>query len=173
MESKSKPDNSAKDDEYWMQQALLQAKKAYELNEVPVGAVVVGDSGELLGLGWNQPITGHDPTAHAEIQALRSACEQVGNYRLPGATLYVTLEPCVMCVGALVHGRISRLVFGAYEPKAGAVCSRNNLLDAHNFNWHIDWTGGVLQAQCSELISGFFQLRRDQVRADRAANKKD
>nr|WP_256385732.1 tRNA adenosine(34) deaminase TadA [Hahella sp. CCB-MM4] len=151
--------NDCKDDERWMQEALRYARQAYDCGEVPVGAVLVLD-GEMLAGGFNQPIESHDPTAHAEIVALRLACEKVNNYRIPGATLYVTLEPCAMCVGAMVHGRVSRLVYGAREPKAGAVSSQANLLDQHPFNWSIDVQGGVLQEECSAIISDFFRERR-------------
>ncbi|WP_020408110.1 tRNA adenosine(34) deaminase TadA [Hahella ganghwensis] len=147
------------DDEYWMREALQLARRAYDSGEVPVGALVVHE-GRLLGDGYNQPIISHDPTAHAEIMALRVACSKMENYRIPGATLYVTLEPCTMCVGAIVHARVSRLVFGAAEPKAGAVGSQSNLLEKHPFNWDVEVRGGVLQDECSLLISDFFRERR-------------
>jgi len=144
-----------------MREALKYARQAADLGEVPVGAVVVKD-GELLGCGYNQPICSHDPTAHAEICALRRACCEVGNYRIPGATLYVTLEPCVMCLGAIVHARVSRLVFGATEPKSGAVVSQSRLLEDHPFNWAMEIVPEVLAADCSILISDFFAHRRAQ-----------
>ena len=120
-----------------MRHALKLAKRAYDLDEVPVGAVLVKNS-QVIGEGYNQPITSKDPTAHAEILAIRSASSQVGNYRLPGTTLYVTLEPCAMCVGAIVHSRIQRLVFGASEPKAGAV-KTNGLIDMDYLNHKVSW----------------------------------
>ena len=143
----------------WMAHALHLAERGREVGEVPVGAVIVRD-GELLGEGYNRPITGCDPTAHAEIQALRDAAVRVGNYRLPGATLYVTIEPCSMCAGALIHARITHLVFGAREPKAGAVVSQSRLLEAHYMNSRVSWEEGVLAEQCASLVSGFFAHKR-------------
>ncbi|MFM1895550.1 MAG: hypothetical protein RLZZ385_624 [Pseudomonadota bacterium] len=145
--------------EHWMTLALQQAELAWRDGEVPVGAVVVAD-GELLGSGYNRPIAAHDPTAHAEIQALRAAALGRNNYRLPGATLYVTLEPCCMCVGAMLHARIARLVFGAREPKAGAVVSQLQLLQAGHFNHSIAYEEGVLAEQCGMILKKFFQQRR-------------
>jgi tRNA(adenine34) deaminase len=142
-----------------MRLALAQAELAGELGEVPVGAVIVRD-GEVIGRGYNQPISGCDPTAHAEIQALRNAATRIGNYRLAGATLYVTIEPCHMCAGALVHARIAQLVFGAREPKAGAVISRNQLLEQPYLNHDIPWIEGVLAQECSAMLSDFFARRR-------------
>ncbi len=155
-----------KNDEYWMGRALELASQAASAGEVPVGAVVVY-AGREIGAGFNQPITGCDPTAHAEIRALRDAAARVGNYRLSGATLYVTLEPCTMCVGAIVHGRISRLVYGATEPKAGAVESARRTLEEPHLNWQVAVTSGVLQGQCSTKISEFFSWRRQQIRRQR------
>lgn len=146
--------------EHWMQQALDLAAHAAAEGEVPVGAVVVSAEGELLGSGFNQPILSHDPTAHAEVMALRAAALSVGNYRLPGCTLYVTIEPCTMCVGAMVHARIAHLVFGAPEPRFGAVVSGRCLLDEGEFNHRMSWEGGVLAEPCSELMKGFFKARR-------------
>lgn len=143
-----------------MRQALAQAAAAAAAGEVPVGAVVVSASGELLGAASNCPITRHDPTAHAEIGALRAAALALGNYRLPGCTLYVTIEPCTMCVGAMVHARISRLVFGAPEPRFGAVISGRRLLDEGGFNHSMTYAGGVLAEECGELMRGFFRARR-------------
>ena len=143
----------------WMRLALEQAELGAQRDEVPVGAIVVRD-GEIIGRGFNCPISSADPTAHAEIQALRQAARVVGNYRLPGATLYVTLEPCHMCAGALVHARIDCLVFGAREPKAGAVVSQNCLLDATYLNHRVRWREGVEAAQCSASLSAFFARRR-------------
>lgn len=156
-------------DEYWMARALELAAQGASRGEVPVGAVVVRD-GEELGAGFNTPITGCDPTAHAEINALRDASARVQNYRLTGATLYVTLEPCTMCVGAIVHSRISRLVYGACEPKAGAVESARRTLDEPNLNWRVEALGGVLQGECGQVISDFFSRRRAEVRQRRQQN---
>ncbi len=146
-------------DEQWMQRALELARRAGDLGEVPVGALVVRD-GELLGEGWNTVITHSDPSAHAEMVALRDAARAAQNYRLPGVTLYVTLEPCTMCAGALVHSRVQRLVFGAYEPKAGIITSNATLLEQDWFNHKVEWTGGVLEAQSADLLQGFFRARR-------------
>ncbi|MCW8883814.1 MAG: tRNA adenosine(34) deaminase TadA [Motiliproteus sp.] len=157
-------------DQQWMSKALTLADHAESLDEVPVGAVVVLD-GEIIGRGWNHPISGNDPTAHAEIMALRDAASRVENYRLVGATLYVTIEPCSMCAGALVHSRISRLVFGASEPKSGAVGSASNLLESAWMNYRIEYQGGVLANQCSAKISDFFERRRQQKRQQKAALK--
>jgi tRNA(adenine34) deaminase len=151
---------SSIDDEAWMGRALQLAGQAAAAGEVPVGAVVVLD-GQEIGAGFNAPITGCDPTAHAEIKALRSAARRVENYRLPGATLYVTLEPCTMCVGAIVHSRISRLVYGTTEPKAGAVESARQMLQDGHFNWQVAATGGVLAGQCRDIIQRFFASRRE------------
>lgn len=155
-----------KSDEKWMSHALDLAKKAAALGEVPVGAVLVDNhKNEMIGEGWNQPISHHDPTAHAEIQALRKAGQQQQNYRLIDTTLYVTIEPCLMCAGAIIHSRVQRLVFGAYEPKAGVVVSQSEKLsgsvfDNEIFNHRVEYTGGILADQCSQLISDFFQRKR-------------
>jgi tRNA(adenine34) deaminase len=146
-------------DEAFMQQALLLARKAWEAGEVPVGALVVQD-GNVVGQGFNQPILGHDPTAHAEIAALRDAGQRLGNYRLPGCTLYVTLEPCVMCAGAIQHARISRVVFGAHDPKTGACGSVVDLFAEPRLNHHATVTAGVLAAECGAMLSDFFAERR-------------
>ena len=145
--------------EHWMHKALALADRAGQHEEVPVGALVVRD-GEVLGEGWNQVITAADPTAHAEVVALRAAAQCVGNYRLPGATLFVTLEPCTMCAGAMVHARISQLVFAAAEPRAGVACSRCQLLDEPWFNHRVSWQGGVLAQASSERLQAFFRARR-------------
>lgn len=143
-----------------MQQAIALAQKAAEQGEVPVGALVVAPEG-CISSGWNQPIAQHDACAHAEIVALRQAGQARQNYRLvPDATLYVTLEPCAMCVGAIIHARIARLVFGAFDPKAGAVSSAIALLDAPHFNHRVVWQGGVLADQCAALLQDFFSKRR-------------
>jgi tRNA(Arg) A34 adenosine deaminase TadA len=139
--------------------ALSLAQQAATMGEVPVGAVLVKD-GEILGQGYNCPISTDDPTAHAEIVALRNASQRLGNYRLPATTLYVTLEPCTMCVGALVHARIERLVFGAFEPKAGVICSQNKLLETDYLNHNIVVTAGVLSNQCATILTDFFSQRR-------------
>ena len=146
-------------DEYWMQHALQLAKQAQQQGEVPVGALIVRD-GKIIGQGYNQPITQHDPSAHAEIIALRDAGQNIKNYRLIETTLYVTLEPCVMCMGAILHARINKLVFGAIDPKRGAVCSALQLSHAAFSNHHIEWKSGVLEHTCSELLVAFFQVRR-------------
>lgn len=146
-------------DEYWMQQALNLAEQGAELGEVPVGAIVVNDN-RILGRGFNKPIGSCDATAHAEIVALREAGLAANNYRLPNSTLYVTLEPCTMCVGALIHARVNTLVFGTREPKAGAVCSQASLLSESFYNHQISWREGVLLEQCADQLTGFFKRRR-------------
>ena len=150
-----------KQDEQWMQRALELARHAALEGEVPVGAVVVRD-GTVLGEAWNRPIGNCDPSAHAEINALRQVAKQEANYRLSGATLYVTIEPCTMCVGALVHARIARVVFGAREPKAGAVVSQNNLFEHPSMNTNIVYAEGILADECSQAMSDFFAFRREQ-----------
>ena len=147
------------DHEYWMRRALALADRAANEGEVPVGAVLVRGE-ELLGEGWNQVIAVGDPTAHAEIVALRDAATAQGNYRLPDTTLYVTLEPCTMCVGALIHARVATLVFGAKEPRAGVVCSTCALLDEPRYNHRVDWVSGVLAEDSSARLKTFFQARR-------------
>lgn len=154
-------------DEHWMRHALQLARRAAELHEVPVGAVIVRD-GVLLGEGFNHPISGCDPTAHAEIAALRAACSHEKNYRLPGATLYVTIEPCTMCAGAIVHARIARVVFGAVEPKAGAVVSTQRFFEQPQLNHLTRFEGGCLADECSQTMSDFFKTRRDQQKALKA-----
>jgi tRNA(adenine34) deaminase len=146
-------------DEVRMRRALDLARHAEAAGEVPIGALVVLD-GEVIGEGWNQPIATHDPTAHAEIVALRAATARIHNYRLPGATLYVTLEPCSMCAGAIVHARVARVVFGAADPKAGAAGSIFNLLDSERLNHRAPVTAGVLGMECSQQLKEFFQSRR-------------
>jgi len=142
-----------------MRVALGLAREAAAVDEVPVGAVVVVD-GEIVGRGFNQPILRHDPTAHAEIVALRDAAGRLGNYRLPGSTLYVTLEPCVMCSGAIMHARVGRVVFGARDPKTGAAGSVVDLYGEARLNHHADIEGGVLAEECGALLSAFFAARR-------------
>ncbi len=158
-------------DQRWMARALVLAERGADHGEVPVGAVVVLD-GEVIGEGWNQPIGSHDPSAHAELVALRQAAQTLQNYRLSGATLYVTLEPCTMCSGALVHARVGRLVYGAVEPKAGVVVSQAELLSSPWLNWSVEIVGGVLAESCSELLSRFFAERRAQQKQLRQAAKR-
>ena len=150
---------SLADHEVWMRRALELADRAEGEGEVPIGAVVVRD-GQLLGEGWNQVISTADPTAHAEIVALRDAARAVGNYRLPGSVLYVTLEPCTMCAGAMIHARVAELVFAAKEPKAGVVCSTCSLLDEPRYNHQVSWQGGILADDSSERLRAFFKARR-------------
>jgi tRNA(adenine34) deaminase len=146
-------------DEEFMGLALDLARQAGAAGEVPVGALVVLD-GEVVGRGWNQPIGRHDPTSHAEIMALRDAAQRLGNYRLPGCTLYVTLEPCAMCAGAIMHARIRRVVYGARDPKTGVAGSVIDLFAETRLNHHASLVGGVLADQCGALLSGFFAARR-------------
>jgi len=146
-------------DTRFMQQALAAARAAEARGEVPVGAAVVRD-GELLAVAGNGPVGGHDPTAHAEITALRAAAARLGNYRLTGATVYVTLEPCCMCVGAMIHARIARLVFGAADPKSGAAGSVFDLARAPQHNHRLAVTGGVLAEPCGRVLQTFFRARR-------------
>jgi tRNA(adenine34) deaminase len=147
------------DDQSYMQAALEQARKAQDAGEVPVGAVVVKD-GEIVGAGFNAPISRHDPAAHAEILALRDAAGRLGNYRLPGCELYVTLEPCAMCVGAILHARIARLVYGAADPKTGACGSVINLFAEAKLNHHASLRSGVLADACGLLLREFFAAKR-------------
>ncbi|MCI1006678.1 MULTISPECIES: tRNA adenosine(34) deaminase TadA [unclassified Herbaspirillum] len=149
-----------------MRAALDQANHAWALGEVPVGAVVVKD-GVVIASGFNQPIGKHDPTAHAEIMALRRAAEKLGNYRLPGCELYVTLEPCVMCSGAMMHARLARVVYGAADPKTGACGSVVNLFEQEKLNHHTELLGGVMAEQCGQLLKEFFAMRREQVKQQR------
>jgi len=143
----------------WMSYALNLATRAADEGEVPVGAVLVKD-GVIVGEGWNRPIALHDPSAHAEMIALRAGAAALGNYRVPGTTLYVTLEPCVMCAGAIVHARVSRLVFGARDPKAGAVDSVYDVIAQPRLNHVVEWSGGVLEQECGTLLREFFRKRR-------------
>jgi tRNA(adenine34) deaminase len=146
-------------DDSFMRAALDEARQALDAGEVPVGAVVVLD-GEIVGRGFNQPISANDPTAHAEVVALRAAARSLGNYRLVGATLYVTIEPCLMCVGAMVHARVGTLVFGAPEPKAGAVVSACRAHELPSLNHRIEVVSGVLDEECRSIIQEFFRTRR-------------
>jgi tRNA(Arg) A34 adenosine deaminase TadA len=143
----------------FMRLALAEARKGLAAGEVPVGAVVVLD-GEVIGEGFNQPISSSDPTAHAEIVALRAAAEKLGNYRLTGATMYVTVEPCLMCVGAMVHARITTVVYGTTEPKAGAVVSMTRAHELPGLNHRLDIEGGVLEGECRAMLQDFFKARR-------------
>lgn len=142
-----------------MRRALELARHGGEGGEVPVGAVVVL-GGEIVGEGFNAPVSLHDPTAHAEIRALRAAAQRLGNYRLAGSTIYVTLEPCAMCAGAIMHARVGRVVFGAADPKTGACGSVIDLFSERRLNHHAQVQGGVLGAQCGELLKEFFEARR-------------
>jgi tRNA-specific adenosine deaminase len=157
-------------DEKFMRHALMLADKAEALGEIPVGAVLVSAEGEIIGEGWNLSIIDSDPTAHAEIVALRQGGQRLQNYRLLNATLYVTLEPCTMCAGAILHSRIKRLVFGAADYKTGAVGSRFHFFDDYNMNHVVEITGGVLQQECSEKLSAFFQKRRAQQKEAKLAS---
>ncbi|MGZ8295395.1 MAG: tRNA adenosine(34) deaminase TadA [Telluria sp.] len=150
-------------DQEFMQLALDQARHAWALGEVPVGAVVVRD-GEVIATGFNQPIGRHDPTAHAEIMALRAAAEKIGNYRLPGCELYVTLEPCVMCSGAMMHARLARVVYAARDPKTGAAGSVLNLFEQEQLNHHTEVVGGVMAEEAGAMLRGFFAERRAAAR---------
>jgi tRNA(adenine34) deaminase len=150
-------------DSLFMQEALMLAQEAGAAGEVPVGAVVVLD-GEIVGRGFNQPISAHDPTAHAEVMALRAAARNLKNYRLPGCQLYVTLEPCAMCSGAIFHARIARVIFGARDPKTGVAGSVLDLYAEPRLNHHAEMTGGVLADECGALLSSFFAARRNRTR---------
>jgi len=152
-------DGGQTDDARFMGAALALAREARERHEVPVGAVVVVD-GAIVGRGYNQPIGSQDPTAHAEIVAIRHAAQRIGNYRLTGATLYVTIEPCQMCVGAMVHARIARLVYGAPEPKAGAIESAMRAHEHPALNHRLEVTGRVLEEECRDVMQAFFKERR-------------
>lgn len=158
-------------DEKWMRYALELADKAEQLGEIPVGAVLVDDEGNILGEGWNLSIIESDPTAHAEIVALRQGGKTLQNYRLLNTTLYVTLEPCTMCAGAILHSRIKRLVFGASDYKTGAVGSRFHFFDDYKMNHTIEITAGILQEECSQKLSAFFQKRREQQKAAKQQSK--
>ena len=146
-------------DEQFMQRALQLARRAEQEGEVPVGAVLVKNN-EIVGEGWNRPITGHDPTAHAEIQALRDAGQRLGNYRLVETSLYVTLEPCIMCVGAIMHARVQRLVYASTDPRAGAIHSAYTIPDDGKLNHALEVESGLLADECSSLLTNFFRARR-------------
>jgi tRNA(adenine34) deaminase len=166
IESLPSPALTRPEDVHYMQQALALAQHAWELGEVPVGAVLVKD-GEVIARGFNQPIDKHDPTAHAEIMALRAAAEVLGNYRLPGCELYVTLEPCVMCAGAMMHARLARVVYGAADPKTGAAGSVLNLFAQTQLNHHTALLGGVMADECGSLLKSFFAERRERLKQER------
>lgn len=150
------------DNEKWMRHALSLAHRAEEEGEVPVGALIVR-KGELIAEGWNQPVMSHDPTAHAEVMALRAAGIAENNYRLLETTLYVTLEPCVMCAGAIIHARVGRVVYGATDPRVGAAGSAFSLLGSDRFNHVVDVEGGVLAEECGDLLRQFFKLKRQRT----------
>lgn len=149
-----------RNDEFYMHRALEQAQRAFDRGEVPVGAVVVDAAGEVIGSGYNCPVSGQDPTAHAEVQALRHAAQVSGNYRLDGCSLFVTLEPCLMCTGAIIHARVQRVVYATAEPKGGMVESRANLFAQPWFNHRVEIEGGVLAAPAKRLLQQFFRARR-------------
>ena len=157
-------------DEYWMRHALQLAKRAWEEGEVPVGAVLVHNN-QVIGEGWNRPIGRHDPTAHAEIMALRQGGLVLQNYRLLDTTLYVTLEPCVMCSGAMIHSRIGTVVYGASDEKTGAAGSLLDVLRHPGMNHQVNVMGGVLAPACSEMLSEFFRMRRQQKKRQKAESK--
>ncbi|HHF4046537.1 TPA: tRNA adenosine(34) deaminase TadA [Haemophilus influenzae] len=158
-------------DEKMMRHALELANKAEALGEIPVGAVLVDDSGNIIGEGWNLSIVQNDPTAHAEIIALRNGAKNMQNYRLLNTTLYVTLEPCTMCAGAILHSRIKRLVFGASDYKTGAIGSRFHFFDDYKMNHTLEITSGVLAEDCSQKLSTFFQKRREEKKIEKALLK--
>lgn len=158
-------------DYHFMQYALTLAGFAEQAGEIPVGAVLVDKNGEIIGEGWNLAINQSDPTAHAEIQAIRMAAEKVKNYRLMDCTLYVTLEPCPMCAGAILHSRIGRLVFGAMDYKTGAIGSRYHLFEDYKMNHAIEIQGGVMANECSHKISQFFKRRRAEQKAKKQSEK--
>lgn len=152
--------STAEDHSFWMHRAIELAKQSARLGEVPVGAVLVSQEGQEIGAGLNQPISAHDPTAHAEIVALRAAGSALGNYRFPGASLYVTIEPCTMCLGALVHARVARVIFGTREPKSGAIVSHPLGAEDRRFNHQLTFTEGIMAEECRNLMQGFFAERR-------------
>ena len=151
-------------DEHYMRLALREAARGARAGEVPIGALLVAGDGEVIARAYNRPVGAGDPTAHAEIVALRRAARRVGNYRLPGTTLYVTVEPCAMCAGALVHARVARVVFGALDPKGGAARSLYRILEDPRLNHQVDVVGGVLEAECRDMIQEFFRARRRPAR---------
>ncbi|MCK4768110.1 MAG: tRNA adenosine(34) deaminase TadA [Desulfobacula sp.] len=148
------------DDEYYMNLAILEAKKAADIDEVPVGAVIVDKNNDVIGYGYNRPISSNDPTSHAEINALRMACQVLNNYRLTDTTLYVTIEPCIMCMGAIIHARIRRVVFGAKDPKWGAAGSLYTMADDKRLNHHPEIVSGICEEKTKQLIKDFFLNKR-------------
>ncbi len=153
-------------DIYFMKLALEEAEQAYKLDEVPIGAIVVNKYGVIAGRGFNNPISSNDPTAHAEVNALREASNFMKNYRLPGCTLYITLEPCIMCYGAIVQARIERLIFGAYDKRSG-ITSKLDLIKSINLNHYVHITGGLLEKECSSLLQTFFATKREMKKKQR------
>lgn len=151
--------NSEQEDQAWMYKAIEEAKKAELIGEVPIGAIIVKD-GEIIGKGYNLRETKHDPTAHAEMVAIREACDQIGAWRLLDCTLYVTLEPCPMCAGAIIQSRVKRVVYGTSDPKAGCAGTLMNLLQEPRFNHETELTMGVLQSECSDILTQFFRKLR-------------
>ncbi|OCG03033.1 tRNA adenosine(34) deaminase TadA [Gilliamella sp. wkB112] len=147
-------------DEFWMQHALMLAKRAETIGEIPVGAVIIDDNQQIIGEGFNQAILQHNPSAHAEMIAIKQAGQTINNYRLVNTTLYVTLEPCIMCAGAIIHSRIKRVVYGASDYKTGAAGSFIDILAHPGINHYAEITGGVLAGECSNLLSDFFKQRR-------------
>ncbi len=148
-----------KKDQYYMEAALAAARQAAEEGEVPVGAVLVRDE-KIIAAAGNKVVASHDPTGHAEIRVLRRAALEIGNYRLPGTTLYVTLEPCLMCIGAIIHARVERLVYGAADPKGGAVCSLYSIASDTRLNHRLEVTAGILASSCGQILKDFFRVRR-------------
>jgi len=147
------------DDAYWMQKAIEMAEKAREIGEVPVGAILIKDK-EIIATGYNQVIINNDSTAHAEIQAIRNAGSKLSNYRLVDTKLYVTLEPCMMCVGAIVHARISQIIFGAYDPKTGMAGTQDNCFEKPYHNHQVEIKGGILEKECAHQLTSFFKQKR-------------
>jgi tRNA(adenine34) deaminase len=162
--------NELEQDQYWMSQALEYADKAQQQNEIPVGAVIVKDN-QLVAAGWNESICNHDPSAHAEMQAIRKAGQILENYRLVDCTLYVTLEPCPMCAGLLVHSRLKRVVFGAKDAKTGAAGSIMNIVREPRLNHQLEVTEGVLAEQCAQKLSAFFKRRRKEIKEAKKQQK--
>jgi len=152
-------DNQLNTDEYWMKKAIAMARLAAKIDEVPVGAVLVKDN-QVIGCGHNQVISKNDASAHAEVQTLRDAGNNIDNYRIINTTLYVTLEPCMMCIGAMIHARITRLVFGAYDSKTGLATTRDHCFDKDYHNHRVEVRGGVLETECAQLLKGFFKSKR-------------
>jgi len=148
-------------DEYYMMLALREAQKAEEMDEVPVGAVIVDENQRVIGQGFNRPISTHDPTSHAEINAMRMACDRLNNYRLPKTSLYVTIEPCIMCMGAIIHARIGRVIFGAPDPKWGAAASLYKIGEDHRLNHHPIIISGICEEESKSIIKSFFQKKKE------------